>query len=448
MSVTTYVPKPAMENKLVVRIYIDNSNLWIEGRKTYAKKKGLDTRTDPTWRFDVGSLKTTLLKKITLLSGNIEVKTNLYGSRPPPVDTVWEAIKCHEVYVHTSKRSTWTGGEKGVDQQLTADAAFQVSADYYTEVSSEYIIVSGDRDLLSAVNKIADNGFPVHVWSWKDSLASAYYKGEQKDRVHVHLLDEYIEDIGFCETTFRVDRSTIDPHSIVVIDPLPMADAIDELVSKLKTPVYRYECRTKRPNASNRDLVIIQALARMMKPTDLEDLFQHVKARLEHTGLIVLSYSQRSTKESREELAISNRFDELLHVDNELERYAEGVDNKGHKAEKNSEFIQVNTRSRQRMLYIKRNEEKARSLCQWGLYCRNGLGCKYGHTKDELDHFKTYGHMTAKKYRLCDKPQCNAWSYRCRYAHSEDELFCPGCGKEGIGHEMWNCPERSGTRFS
>jgi uncharacterized LabA/DUF88 family protein len=76
---------------------------------------------------------------------------------------VWEAIKCHEVYVHTSKRSTWTGGEKGVDQQLIADAAFQVSADYYTEVSSEYIIVSGDRDLLSAVNRIADKGFPVHV---------------------------------------------------------------------------------------------------------------------------------------------------------------------------------------------------------------------------------------------------------------------------------------------
>ncbi|KAL5357397.1 hypothetical protein BJX96DRAFT_11650 [Aspergillus floccosus] len=119
MSATTYVPKPPMENKVVVRIYIDNSNLWIEGRKTYAKKKGLDTKTDPTWRFDVGRLKTTLLKKITLPGENIEVQANLYGSRPlrsilcGKQSSATKSISTHRNEAHGQEaRKAWTSNSR------------------------------------------------------------------------------------------------------------------------------------------------------------------------------------------------------------------------------------------------------------------------------------------------------------------------------------------------
>ena len=105
---------PARPRQGTVHIYIDNSNLWIQGQKTYAEKKGLTVEWDPTWRFDVGRLKDILTRNSPLQDREMSfnVKVHLYGSTPPPVDTVWQAIKSHDVDVNTFARSTWTGREE------------------------------------------------------------------------------------------------------------------------------------------------------------------------------------------------------------------------------------------------------------------------------------------------------------------------------------------------
>jgi hypothetical protein len=43
-----------------VYMYIDNSNLWVQGRKTYAEKHKMAASDDPRWRFDAGILKNIL----------------------------------------------------------------------------------------------------------------------------------------------------------------------------------------------------------------------------------------------------------------------------------------------------------------------------------------------------------------------------------------------------
>jgi hypothetical protein len=74
-------------------ILVDNSNVFIEGQKFSARKKGIsrapvDTYdpVDWTWRIDFGSL----LKIVA--NGHQIIKAILVGSTPPN-DSVWEAAR-------------------------------------------------------------------------------------------------------------------------------------------------------------------------------------------------------------------------------------------------------------------------------------------------------------------------------------------------------------------
>lgn len=424
-----------------VRIYIDNSNLWIQGQKTYAENRGLREPWDPTWRFDVGRLKAVLLEKSGLLheERDYTVKVRLYGSTPPPVDTVWRAIESHNVQVSTFARSSWTGREKEVDAEIIADSVDESSEDYHRAAGSVFMIVSGDRDLDRAVQKISQKyGFQVHVWSWRNALAGIYSQ-RQANRVDVHYLDDYINDIGFHETAFRLDRNTLDPHSIVVIDAFPKADAINEFLLNLRTSTYRYV--KSHQNGAPRDLIIVPAFARYMTYDEKENLYRESSKRLQAIGLQVftyLEYSQHTGAEPDIVVETSNRFHELPgggfgpHVDDAPDDEEQFENDDG--------FTEVNTSARRQKARMRTNEQKSRSRCDWRLYCRHELDCKYGHTPDEENHFKLIGHKKPTKLKLCNNPECIRGS-GCHFAHGEADLFCPTCGRSGTGHEMWDCPE-------
>lgn len=432
-------------SKDIVRIYIDNSNLWIQGQKTYAEKKGLDVGWDPTWRFDIGRLKNILTRESGIPPDEMCFDIHLYGSTPPPVDTVWKAIEFHKVAVHTSARSTWTGREKEVDNKLGLDSVEQATEDSFRMERSEYMIVSGDRDLRPAVEKIVKRGFRVHVWSWKNSLSNVY-KEMAHDSVRVHLLDDYLEEIGFRETTFRVDRNTISQDSIVVLDPLPKADEIQDLVSKLRVPVYQYTCVTKRADASSQDLVIIPAFARSMQHDELVYLFEKVKAKLEPVGLTVLTYldyTQRFFENSPvDKLEISNQFEELLQAGESSHDGSQKGEHDGSIAgDESAGFTRVSSRAERQLQYLKNDERKSRILCCWGKYCKKAENCTFGHSDSDIRHFKTYGPKSAKKYRRCERANCH-YQRNCHFAHSDAELLCTTCDQVGAGHGTDDCPRR------
>ncbi|KAG7293919.1 hypothetical protein NEMBOFW57_003979 [Staphylotrichum longicolle] len=439
-----------------IYIYIDNSNLWIQGQKTYAEKKGLDVSWDPTWRFDVGRLRDILLSNSDLKADEktFDVKVNLYGSTPPPVDTVWKAIASHDVNVNTFERSSWTKREKQVDAELIADSIDQASEAYHRQIPTVFIIVSGDRDVRSAVVRITSKyRCQVHLWSWANGLARVYTheNGDiDKKLFEVHFLDDHLEKVGFHANIFRVDRAVISPHSIVVLDPLPKADKVEEFLQRLRTPVYRYEILPKRADASSQDLAIIPAFAWSMKSDVLRNLFMECKSKLEAKSLNVLSYMEYSQKYSRgtgedNSLAISNRFDELPpdeeDDDEEEERPSEPEeDDKNQESDDGDGFIEVNRGFGKQRKRLKKIEEDSRLRCHWRRYCSRGLDCKYGHTKDEEEHFRVYGSQKPKKYQYCYREDCIRGK-GCFFAHDMEELFCPTCGKTGV-HEMHECPER------
>jgi hypothetical protein len=438
-------------------IYIDNSNLWIQGQRTYAEKRGLDVSWDPTWRFDVGRLRDILLSNSGLRADEktFDVKVDLYGSTPPPVDTVWKAIESHNVKVNTFERSSWTRREKQVDAELIADSIEQASEAYHKQIPTVFIIVSGDRDVRSAVVRITRKYHcQVHLWSWKNGLATVYKRNDEEiaqGLFEVHFLDDYLEKVGFHANIFRVDRAVINPHSIVVLDPLPRADKVEEFLKRLRTPVYRYEVVPKRADASSQDLAIIPAFAWSMESDKLRGLFMESKTKLEAKGLSVLSYLEYTQKYADragadKSLAISNRFDELPE-DKESEdqdddgRYeSDNDDNKNQESEVEDEWIEVKRGLDRKRGRLRKNEDNSRLRCRWRMYCSRALDCKYGHTKEEEEYFRVYGSRKAKKFQYCYREDCIK-GRGCIFAHEVEELFCPTCGEKG-DHEMHDCPQR------
>ncbi len=153
----------ASAGKARLYIYIDNSNLWIGKKKTYAQSQGFSDISDTRWRFDTGRLKTVLIRCSQLKAAGIEtdIEIFLYRSTPPPIDTVWKAIEAHNVKVKTHPWSTWNNREKKVDADMIADSV-EYSADcFYGKVKAEFMIVSGDPDLEAAADKITGRGFLV-----------------------------------------------------------------------------------------------------------------------------------------------------------------------------------------------------------------------------------------------------------------------------------------------
>ena len=452
MAHSTLLADPGRPGSGNVRIYIDNSNLWIQGQKTYAEKKGLREPWDPTWRFDVGRLKALLLGKSGLLPEEKEftVKVTLYGSTPPPVDTVWRAIESHDVKVSTFERSSWTGREKEVDAEIIADSVYEACEDYHTAAGAVFIVVSGDRDIDRAIQKISQNcGFKVHVWSWKNALAGVYSQ-RKADRVMVHYLDDYVNDIGFHESAFRLDRSVFDAHSIVIIDALSKADEIRDFLFNLPTATYRYDS-SSQDETEGQDLIIVPAFARYMTYNQKADLFQEAQEELQAHGLQVLTYLEYSQGRDGDLKLVqtSNRFQELSSGGVPRHDGAGANGNGGPAQSSGGEdgFTEINTHAKKQRARQRINERKASNRCDWRLYCYNGNDCKYGHTQTEEQYFKLYGPKRARKLKLCNNRECTRGSV-CLFAHGEGDLFCPTCGETGSGHDMADCPERNRNGFN
>ncbi|MSP48504.1 MAG: NYN domain-containing protein [Alphaproteobacteria bacterium] len=104
-------------------ILVDNSNIFIEGKKFSARRKGVYRRStdekdpqDPSWRLDFGHLLDFMADKRPILDAI------LVGSTPPQNDSVWTAAQQKGFRVLTFERG-YTGEEKEVDTEIATQAA-------------------------------------------------------------------------------------------------------------------------------------------------------------------------------------------------------------------------------------------------------------------------------------------------------------------------------------
>jgi uncharacterized LabA/DUF88 family protein len=154
-------------------LYVDNSNVWIEGMHVSAVVNGLapsiwDAQqyniTDPSWRMDFGKLYTFAGGDRTDVG-----KAVLYGSRPPKNDSLWDIARAKGFEVVVYDRNA-ANKEKKIDTSIAADMV----ADSYELMDpsrDEVTLVCGDRDLVPAIEKLTKRKFKVDVVFWDHAAA-------------------------------------------------------------------------------------------------------------------------------------------------------------------------------------------------------------------------------------------------------------------------------------
>lgn len=173
-------------------VYVDNSNVWIEGMHVSAVAKGMapdiwaacDQRIcDAAWKLDFGRL-------FEFAGGKDVGRALLVGSRPPPNDSVWKSAESQgfEVVVHDRNASN---KEKRVDTEI----ATQILDDSYQLMKpgqDVITLVSGDADYIPVIESLIKRGFAVEVCFW-DHASPALKTSASK----FISLNRYLEHLNY-----------------------------------------------------------------------------------------------------------------------------------------------------------------------------------------------------------------------------------------------------------
>jgi uncharacterized LabA/DUF88 family protein len=175
-------------------VYVDNSNVWIEGMRVSAVRKGMaaDTKdamnrkiTDQTWTYDFGKLYEAVCPDLEQIG-----RSSLFGSRPPENDSLWQLAESVGFDVILFDRN-FSNKEKEVDVAI----ATQMVADSYEYMKRErgdrVVLLSGDRDYLPSVRQLSGRGFPTTVVFWEHAT-SVDLRAEADDFARLDDLFDYL----------------------------------------------------------------------------------------------------------------------------------------------------------------------------------------------------------------------------------------------------------------
>ncbi|UFN49233.1 NYN domain-containing protein [Roseomonas sp. OT10] len=149
-------------------IYVDNSNVFIEGQRVSALAKGMalniydafDNRIlDTSYRMSFGKL----YQFVAGTDPKGTARAMLFGSRPPENDAVWNLAKRAGFEVVTHDRN-FANKEKKIDTGIVA--ALTRDAYKSAQPGDVFTIVSGDSDYVPAVENLVSDGFQVDVVFW------------------------------------------------------------------------------------------------------------------------------------------------------------------------------------------------------------------------------------------------------------------------------------------
>lgn len=175
-------------------IIVDNSNIWIEGKKYSARQKGIEERDDPSWRIDFGKLLTIVAE------GQKITNAILVGSRPPKNDSVWNAAKNQGFRVIVHDRN-YAGKEKAVDTELAVQGTKIICT---AKEPGTLKLLSGDRDFIPLITMATEMQWETEMWAFSNAF-NEY--GEMAQSVgKSKSLDNVFDQIGRYEFEWPVKR--------------------------------------------------------------------------------------------------------------------------------------------------------------------------------------------------------------------------------------------------
>jgi len=174
-------------------IYVDNSNVWIEGKHVSAVEKGMAANLDVAmkhcicdqyWTYDFGKLLQFTVGDLSKIGRAV-----LFGSKPPITDTLWDAARSAGFEVKTEDRSYYTNKEKKIDMGI-GTTILEDSFIRMTPGSDDVVLVAGDRDYVPVVESLKSRGIEFNVCFWNHAsselknLANNFYSLNP----HLHYL--------------------------------------------------------------------------------------------------------------------------------------------------------------------------------------------------------------------------------------------------------------------
>jgi uncharacterized LabA/DUF88 family protein len=149
-------------------LYVDNSNVWIEGMHVSAVAHGIAPDIwsalkhricDYNWKIDFGKL-----HEFAGGQASDVGRAVLYGSRPPANDSLWGIAerKGFEVVVHDRNVAN---REKKIDTNIVTDIVAD-SFELMNPKDDEITLVAGDGDYVPTIERLRKRGFEFHVVFW------------------------------------------------------------------------------------------------------------------------------------------------------------------------------------------------------------------------------------------------------------------------------------------
>ena len=431
-----------VEEKENVWIFVDDSNIWIEGKKLRAKMQGLKSEEDPRARIDIGRLTDFAAMKTRKV-----VKGTLYGSEPPAIDTVWKKIREKGWTVPDPKRrSMVTGKEKKVDAQLVADVTELACRSNREIKPGTIIIISGDADATPAIEKVLKyQPWKVEVLMWESAISSDlkhYVKNNQgkypdlDKRFQVKFLDEHLDSLMFTNFQFQPGRDKCKELMEwgVVLTLKPDAHVYPQNFKSILTNLtqwpFQFYYPVKAEEKTNELVIIFRP--NKGKTFDLAwfiGILQDKAIMADLHAENVKTYKQMS--EELEYDAAKNHF--LFKSGFRLQILYSDADaiQSGLTADDSEGGWQ--TQGRKPM----KSKTMFSQQCMHKFNCARGTSCGYTHTQEEREYFKKKGGKgnPRRKTNLCEhfsKAQCkHLAAQNCEYAHGEEDAWCLRCCTSG-----------------
>lgn len=149
-------------------VFVDNSNVWIEGKYASAVKNGWVPNTavahdshicDDAWKIDFGRL----LNFASDGEPDKISKAFIFGSKPTDKDSLWRSME-HAGFEVVSEPRNASNKEKKIDTGIGA----KIDRTLYKEASAgdTFILVLGDKDYVPNVDNILGEGCKAKVVFW------------------------------------------------------------------------------------------------------------------------------------------------------------------------------------------------------------------------------------------------------------------------------------------
>lgn len=423
-------------------VFIDDSNLWIEGQKTQGRKLK-DADIDPRYRTDLGRFLNMVLTKDSM-ERSIN-KAFLYGSIPPPNDTLWNAARKKNFEVKTFKRSI-SGKEKKVDVAMATDITEVATEKKYSgsERQTVFVVVTGDKDLITPIELAMTKSdlISVELWAWDFSMAREFRQlANKEDKLTVRKLDNV--EFFFSYKEFKSTRDNIDPTKAIVYRDVPPTKQFYYAIANDLCRLLRLFYITIIDMRGKRDLIIefprsrIETVLAELKRCDI--------------GNEPCSYPEYMTTTSREAAEpitkLTNQFEALVDLDDSDDAFSEAIESSLNldiddlaistadaescsDAEDDDTWTKIARSKAGKKAWI---QKRKKTECKFGIHCSAASNCPYLHSEQEKKTFHVHSHINFKfwKAKLCTSQdhfsQTSERQAQCPFAHNNADSWCLKC---------------------